>query len=55
MENQIPMMSASIGKITEALSKFQANIVQPKFNKVAKGSYTFKYADFSACVCAAAP
>lgn len=61
MENEIPMMSASIGKITEALSKFQGSLVQPKLNKwvtVAtkqSGTYKFQYADLAACISAAAP
>lgn len=61
MENQIPMTSASIGKITEALSTFQGSIVQPKLNKSVivttkqNGSYKFKYADLAACIGAAAP
>lgn len=55
------MMSANIGKITEALSKFQGSLVQPKLNKwvtVATkqgGTYKFQYADLAACISAAAP
>lgn len=57
----IPMMSASIGKLTEALSKFQGSVKQPKLNKSVTvktntgGSYKFQYADLGACVAAAAP
>lgn len=60
-ENFIPMQSATIGKLTEALSKFQGSVQQPKLNKSVKvrtkegGSYTFQYADLGACVAAAAP
>lgn len=55
------MTSASIGKITEALSTMQGSIVQPKLNKSVtvttkqNGSYKFKYADLAACIGAAAP
>ena len=57
----IPMQSATIGSLTEALSKFQGSVKQPKLNKSVKvrtkdgGSYTFQYADLGACISAAAP
>lgn len=57
----IPMQSATIGKLTEALSKFQGGVKQPKLNKSVSvktrdgNSYKFQYADLSACVAAAAP
>ena len=55
------MQSETIGKLTEALSKFQGSIKQPKLNKSVKvstkdgRSYTFQYADLGACISAAAP
>lgn len=54
-------MSDTIGAIAEALSEFQGSIEQPKLEKDVKvrmksgGQYSFKYADLSACVKAAAP
>lgn len=60
-EIRIPMQSAEIGKLTEALSKFQGSVQQPKLNKSVTvrtkegGSYKFQYADLGACVAAAAP
>ena len=57
----IPMQSATIGKLTEALSKFQGSVQQPKLNKSVTvktnggGSYKFQYADLGACVAAASP
>lgn len=60
-ERIIPMQSATIGKLTEALSKFQGSVQQPKLNKSVTvktnggGSYKFQYADLGACVAAAAP
>ncbi|MBR1498525.1 MAG: ERF family protein [Bacteroidaceae bacterium] len=60
-EKIIPMQSATIGKLTEALSKFQGSVQQPKLNKSVTvktnggGSYKFQYADLAACVAAAAP
>ena len=60
-EKMIPMQSATIGKLTEALSKFQGSLKQPKLNKSVKvttkdgRSYTFQYADLGACISAAAP
>lgn len=54
-------MSAEIDQITAALSDFQGAIEQPKLEKEVKvktktgGSYSFKYADLSACCKAAAP
>ncbi len=60
-EKFIPMQSASIGKLTEALSKFQGCVKQPKLNKSVTvrtkegGSYKFQYADLGACISAAAP
>jgi len=60
-ENMIPMMSATIGKLTDALSKFQGSIKQPKLNKNVKvktksgSEYTFQYADLGACISASAP
>mgnify|MGYP006791333489 CR=1 FL=1 len=35
-EKMIPMQSATIGKLTEALSKFQGSLKQPKLNKSVK-------------------
>ena len=57
METTIPMMSATIGKITAALSKFQGEVKQPTFNKKVRvnNNYNFEYADLSACVAAASP
>ena len=61
METMIPMQSATIGKLTEALSKFQGSVQQPKLNKSVTvktnggGSYKFQYADLGACGAAAAP
>ena len=57
MENQIPMMSPTICKITEALSKFQGQVKQPSFNRKVRvnNTYNFEYADLGACVAAAAP
>lgn len=58
---QIPMQSATIGKLAEALSTFQGSIKQPKLNKSVTvktnvgGSYKFQYADLGACMSAAAP
>ena len=60
-EKIIPMQSATIGKLTEALSKFQGSVQQPKLNKSVTvkmdggGSYKFQYADLAACVAAATP
>ena len=60
-EKIIPMQSATIGKLTEALSKFQGSLKQPKLNKSVKvatkdgRSYTFQYADLASCITAAAP
>ncbi|MBO4551350.1 MAG: ERF family protein [Bacteroidaceae bacterium] len=57
----IPMQSETIGKLTEALSKFQGSIQQPKLNKSVTvktnggGSYKFQYADLGACMAAAVP
>lgn len=57
----VPMQSMTIGKLTEALSKFQGSVQQPKLNKSVTvktnggGSYKFQYADLGACVAAAAP
>ena len=54
-------MSESIDQIAAALSAFQGSIKQPKLSKEVKvktktgRDYTFKYADLSACVEAAAP
>lgn len=54
-------MSDEINAISAALSKFQGCIEQPKLEKEVKvtmksgGKYSFKYADLSACVKAAAP
>ena len=54
-------MSNEINAISAALSKFQGCIEQPKLEKEVKvtmksgGKYSFKYADLSACVKAAAP
>lgn len=54
-------MSAEINEISAALSQFQGSIEQPKLEKEVKvtmksgGKYSFKYADLSACVKAAAP
>ena len=58
---QIPMQSATIGKLAEALSSFQGSVKQPKLNKSVTvktnggGSYKFQYADLGACISAAAP
>ena len=47
--------SENIDKLAQALSAFQAALEQPGMNSTVKvatrtgGSYTFKYADFSAC------
>lgn len=55
------VMSAEIGEIAQALSEFQSELKQPPLRKTVKvatktgGSYTFKYADLSACMAAAAP
>lgn len=55
------MMSAEIGEIAQALSEFQSELKQPPLKKTVKvetkagRSYTFKYADLSACMAAAAP
>ena len=60
-EIKIPMQSCTIGQLTEALSKFQGSVKQPKLNKSVKvvtkdgRSYTFQYADLGACISAAAP
>ena len=60
-EKIIPMQSATIGKLTDALSKFQGSVKQPKLNKSVKvstkdgRSYSFQYADLGACISAAAP
>ena len=60
-EKMIPMQSATIGKLTEALSKFQGSLKQPQLNKSVTvktnggGSYKFQYADLGACIKAAAP
>lgn len=64
-ENPAPksetFMSASIGNLAAALSSFQGSMTQPKLEKdvtvkmKAGGTYSFKYADLSACVKAAAP
>ncbi|MCM1093740.1 MAG: ERF family protein [Lachnospiraceae bacterium] len=54
-------MSDQINEIAAALSAFQGSLKQPKLSKEVKvktktgGSYTFKYADLSACAEAAAP
>lgn len=54
-------MSETINEISAALSAFQGSVEQPKLEKEVKvktktgGSYSFKYADLSACVKAAAP
>lgn len=54
-------MSEQINEIAAALSAFQGTIKQPKLSKEVKvktktgRDYTFKYADLSACVEAAAP
>lgn len=54
-------MSESIDQIAAALSAFQGSVKQPKLSKEVKvktktgSSYTFKYADLSACAEAAAP
>lgn len=54
-------MSEQINEIAAALSAFQGSLKQPKLSKEVKvktktgGSYTFKYADLSACAEAAAP
>lgn len=63
-ENKIPVesfMSAEINEIAAALSEFQGSVEQPKLEKEVKvktktgRDYSFKYADLSACVKAAAP
>ena len=63
-ENKIPLesyMSAEINEIAAALSEFQGGVEQPKLEKEVKvktktgRDYSFKYADLSACVKAAAP
>lgn len=63
-ENKIPVesfMSAEINEIVAALSEFQGSVEQPKLEKEVKvktktgRDYSFKYADLSACVKAAAP
>jgi len=60
-EKMIPMQSETIGKLAEALSKFQGSLKQPKLSKSVKvatkdgRSYTFQYADLAACISAAAP
>lgn len=64
-ENKISahsFMSAEINEISEALSQFQGTVEQPKLEKEVKVnskktgvSYSFKYADLSACVRSAAP
>lgn len=52
-------MSEDIDQISAALSAFQGSVVQPKLEKEVKvktkigGTYSFKYADLSACVKAA--
>lgn len=57
----IPMQSETIGKLAEALSKFQGSLKQPKLSKSVKvatkdgRSYTFQYADLAACISSAAP
>ena len=54
-------MSQEINEISKALSGFQSELKQPKLNKDVKvttksgKNYSFKYADLSACVEAAAP
>lgn len=54
-------MSEEINEITAALSQLQGSIEQPKLEKEVKvktktgSSYSFKYADLSACCKAAAP
>ena len=60
-EKMIPMQSETIGKLAEALSKFQGSLKQPKLSKSVKvatkdgRSYTFQYADLAASISAAAP
>lgn len=54
-------MSAEVNEISAALSAFQGSFEQPKLEKEVMvrtktgGSYTFKYADLSACCRAATP
>lgn len=54
-------MSQEVNEISKALSGFQSELKQPKLNKDVKvttksgKNYSFKYADLSACVEAAAP
>lgn len=61
MPRSFSYMSDTIGAIAEALSEFQGSIEQPKLEKDVKvrmksgGQYSFRYADLSACVKAAAP
>lgn len=63
-ENKIPTcsyMSEAIDQIATALSEFQGTVEQPKLEKEVKvktkngNSYSFKYADLSACCRAASP
>lgn len=59
--NLATYMSGEINEISAALSAFQGSVEQPKLEKEVKvktktgGSYSFKYADLSACVKAATP
>ena len=62
MEGQTTtFMSPEINEISAALSAFQSELKQPELSKEVSvktrtgGSYTFKYADLSTCVKAAAP
>lgn len=62
MEENVNMfMSAEITELASALCEFQTSFEQPKLEKTVKvisksgKNYTFKYADLSACVKAAAP
>ena len=54
-------MSTEINEIAAALSEFQGAVKQPKIEREVAvrtrtgGTYTFRYADLSACVKAAAP
>lgn len=48
--------SPTIGKLAQALSRLQGELVQPKLNKEVKaGAYKFRYADLNAVVSAAKP
>lgn len=61
MNDQTTFMSQEINEISKALSGFQSELKQPKLKKDVKvttksgKNYSFKYADLSACVEAAAP